>query len=270
MWECGYCGKTTPKRPWEKCPSCGFTLGRAKATIRKYKILTDICNLNNYDLLIDACAGCGKVQFFKGDIINGSPLIFDEIAKTKTPPAKCIFIECNPKTFKLLKTFCKDSDAKFINGDCNELIPTFVKGKIRTLVFIDPFGYGVPTIRRDMVIAISEIPKTDLLINFTWRIAREMGFVRKYLKSDDERNRKAAISYIKSLHIYWGNLDWLKKWGSMRTRKYAEKYALPLKENNKIEIYHVPQYGKLIYYLIFATKFETPKYGLMKWFARAK
>ena len=274
MWKCSYCGKTTREgpgwrrrraAPWEKCPGCGFTLGRRKATLVKHQILRDVCNTNNYDILIDACAGSGKVQLYDGEIVPGSPLIFEEIARKKTPPAGRVFIEAEPKTFKLLKMFCEGSDAQFICGDCNENIPKFTDGKVRTLVFIDPFGWGVPAINRDMIVNTSQVPNTDVLINFTYRIAREMGYVRKNLNSHIERNRKTAITWKKALHTFWGNLDWLKEWPSMKAREYAERYALPFREHNKFRIYRIPRFGRLIYHLIFATKFETPKYGLEKW-----
>lgn len=275
MWKCSYCDKTTDEgpgwrskrsEPYGKCPKCGFTLGRAKATIEKLEILTDICNTNNYDILIDACAGSGKVQLYKGDIINGSSLLFEEIAQRKKPPAKVVSIECDSKTFKLLEKFFEGSETELIRGDCNEHIMEYATGEVRTLFFIDPFGWGVPAIDRNKVIKISQTPNTDLLFNFTYRISREMGYVRNNLESSIERNRKTANTWKKALHIFWGTLDWLDKWGSMNALEYAEKYASPLRKNNKVRLYRIPVHGRLTYRLIFATKFDIPKYGIEKFF----
>lgn len=284
MWTCSYCGKTFNEMPEAmKCSGCGFTLGRAKATRAKLQILKDICELNGYDLFIDGCSGSGKVQLHNGDIINGSALLFEETARKKSPPAGRVFIEVDPKTFGLLKRFCENSNAKLINDDCNQHLLKLVNGQNRTLVFIDPFGYGIPAIRKDIVIRLSETPNTDLLINFTWRIAREMGYARTYLYCTIDHcpsptragerfgscslcpNRQTAISYASSATMWWGHEDWLK-WGSLTVREYAERYASPLRKHGKVEIYRIPQHSKdPTYQLIFATKFETPKYGILKW-----
>ena len=285
MWTCSYCGKTLNQKPEAmKCPDCGITLGQTNATKDKFRILKDICELNDYDLLIDACAGSGAVQLLNGDIINGSALLFEEIAKKRTPPARHVHIEVEPKTYRLLRhRFCSDSDAKFINDDCNQHLLNLVDGETRTLVFIDPFGYGIPAIRRDMVIKLSAISNTDLLINFTWRIAREMGHARRYLfctidrcpsptqasekvsSCDDCHNRKRAKSYAKSASTWWGGDEWLN-WGSLSVRTYVERYASPFRQDNEVSIYRIPRYSSKspTYQLIFASKFESPQYGLLR------
>jgi three-Cys-motif partner protein len=284
MWKCNFCGKTLDDTPEDmKCPSCGLTIGTTDATREKLQILHDICNLNDYAVLIDACAGSGKVQL-DGEMIDGSAVVLENIAKKRNPPAKRIFIEADPKTFRLLRwRFGWSFDAQFINDDCNKHLLKFVDGKNKTLVFIDPFGYGLPAIRRNIILELSRTPNTDLLINFTWRIAREMGYARTYLcctiencpsptkvgeqigSCDQCRNRRTAISYANSATIWWGDQEWLN-WGSLAARDYAEKYASPLRSNCKVQIYNVPGYSRNpTYQLIFATKFECPKYGIEKW-----
>lgn len=52
----------------------------------------------------------------------------------------------------------------------------YVDGKVSTLVFIDPNGYGVPAVRHDIVSKISKTKNTDVLVTFSWRICREMGY----------------------------------------------------------------------------------------------
>lgn len=284
MWRCIFCGKVTDEIPEDmKCPECGLVIGTSDATLEKLQILTDICSLNNYDLLIDACAGSGKVQV-DGKLIDGSAFIFESIAKRRNPPAKRVFIEADPKTFLLLRwRFGWSSDAVFINDDCNKHLLRLVDGKSKTLVFIDPFGYGLPAIDRHIVLELSKLPNTDLLINFTWRIAREMGFARTYLnctinncpsptKASERmiscelcRNRQTAISYMNSANIWWGGSEWLS-WESMKALDYVKKYAEPLRTYSKVQIYNVPGYSRNPkYQLIFVTKFDYPRYGIEKW-----
>lgn len=265
-WKCSYCGKTLSKTPEDRtCPGCGIPIVRRKATIDKLKVLEEICKLNNYQLLIDACAGSGKVQCVEdGELIEGSPFVLGKIAKEKG--IKLILIEVGKKTFHLLKQFCQNLGALLIRGDCNEHLPRIVDDSIPTLIFIDPFGYGVPVIKRELILSLAKMPNIDLLINFSWMISREMGFVRRYLNSDDVRNRRKAQSYHKSLCIWWGNDEYLS-WGSMKKMEYAEKYAEDLRKYGKVEIYEVPfqSAGRAVYHLIFLTKFEAPKKGLYRY-----
>lgn len=290
MWKCIHCGKKLDKRPENmKCPSCGITLGRTSATKEKLRVLRDVCELNNYDVFVDACAGSGKVQLLNGKVIEGSALVIDNAAKKRTPPATRIFIEQDQKTFRLLRwrSWGKaDSEATFINDDCNSHLLDVVNGKAKTLIFLDPFGYGLPAIRRDVVLEISRTPNTDLLINFTWRIAREMGYARTYLYCSIDNcpsptkagekfgscdlcpNRRRAISYERSATVWWGQQEWLN-WGTLKAREYAERYAYPLRKHNEVETYPVPRYSrKPTYQLIFATKFDTPAYGMLRWLKR--
>ncbi len=139
-----------------------------------------------------------------------------------------------------------------------------VNGREPTLVYIDPFGYGVPVIDRDLVLKLSRTPNTDMLIHFSWRICREMGYARKNLSSDDLTKRKRAESYATSLNRWWGNSDWLS-WGSMRKQEYAERYAASFRQHNTVDITAFGKDGSSSFYLIFATKFEIPDYGILKW-----
>lgn len=284
MWKCVFCGMIISEPPEDmKCPSCGLVIG-TDATKEKLRILKDICRLNDYDLLIDACAGSGKVQL-EGELIDGSAFILGEIAKKKKPPAKCVFIEADHRTFRLLRwRFGWSLDAEFINGDCNQHLLKIVNGVSKTLVFIDPFGYGLPAIKREIVLGLAKLPNTDLLINFTWRIAREMGHARKYLNCTINNcpspakvgehvsscelchNRKRARTYANSANIWWGSQDWMN-WGSLGAREYVERYASPLRSYSAVQIYDIPTCSKNpTYYLIFSTKFNYPRYGLEKWF----
>lgn len=199
------------------------------------------------------------VQFPNGNLKEGSPLILEKLMKDE---GRCICIEVDPKTVKLLNNFCKN--AEVIHGDCNKILPTLIDGRNPTLVYIDPFGYGIPVIDRNLVLELSKMPNTDLLVHFSWRIAREMGYARKYLSSDEQTLRKRATGYAKSLDIWWGNSDWLK-WGSMSKLDYAEKYASPFRENNTVEITAFGKSQSISFFLILATKFDPPDYGIRKW-----
>jgi len=287
MWRCLCCGKTLDVQPEAmKCPNCGLTLGRTEATKEKYNILRKICELNDYALIIDACAGSGKVQV-NGELIDGSPLIINEISRRRVPPAKCVYIEADQKTFRLLRwKFCGNINAQFIYGDCNKYLLRLIDGRAPTLVYIDPFGFGVPAIRGDIILELSKIPNTDLLINFSWRIAREMGHARKYLNCSIDRcpspsnmsakvescdkcpTRKKALKYAEDLNTWWSLRDdpteWLR-WGSLKNDEYARRYAEPLMENNRVQIFPIPKFAKTTYHLIFATKFKTLKTGLLRW-----
>lgn len=261
MWKCICCGQTSlldQVLNFMTCPKCGSIIA-TKGTPYKHQYLTDVCSKNNYELVIDACAGSGMLQYPNGELKEGSPLLLEKKMKNK---GHCVCIEVDPKSVKLLKHFCKD--AEVIHGDCNEVIPTLVNGKDPTLVYIDPFGYGVPVIDRNLVLKLSRTPNTYMLIHFSWRICREMGYARKNLSSDDQTKRKRAESYATSLNRWWGNSDWLR-WGSMRKREYAERYASSLRQHNTVDITAFGKAGSSSFYLIFATKFQIPDYGILKW-----
>ena len=133
-----------------------------------------------------------------------------------------------------------------------------------------------------MVLVLAQTPNTDLLIHFSWRICREMGYARKYLNCDitdcpsptgisekvdscdDCKNRKVARSYLNSLDAWWGTPDWIN-WiftGKKKAEKYANVYAVPLRKSNKVQILPVNH----SFHLIFATKFQKPKIGMERWF----
>lgn len=276
MWTCSYCSKKYDKapgwrrnrtEPYNKCSKCGFTLGRSRATVIKLEILTNIVKANNYDLFIDACAGSGKVQLYDGKIIDGSLLLMEEIAKQKNHPSHVIAIECEKKTFELLEKFTSGSNTQLIFGDCNDHLLKLANGTLRTLVFIDPFGWGVPAIDRKKLIKLSQTPNTDLLFNFAYRISRNMGYVKKNLDSKKQSNKLTSHTWKKHLDTFWGTSEWMR-WPSMKAEEWVEKYASPFRENNKVKIFRVPPRGRLTYHLIFATKFDIPPYGLEKFFKK--
>lgn len=278
MWKCSICGRTYQDqriRDFMKCPNCGLVLA-TEGTRKKHDYLREICSLNRYETIIDACAGSRILQLPDGKLTKGSPLILEELVAGK---GRCICIDVNESTCSLLKKQIKK--ATVLNGDCNKILLSLVTGKKPTLVYIDPFGYGVPAIHSKVVLNLAQTANTDLLIHFSWRICREMGYARTYLKCDKPncpsptgasakvtsctkcRNRKTARSYAKSLDTWWGTSDWMT-WnfrGSRKAKRYAEVYAQSLKENNETQVVPINH----SFYLIFATKFQKPKTGLEQW-----
>jgi three-Cys-motif partner protein len=279
MSACLHCGKVLPEyveEPW--CPYCGIRFA-TKATPKKHEYLEDLCTANKYDVVVDACAGSGKVQYPDGKLGEGSPLILRRLTK-----GRCICIEYEQKTFNLLTTFVKDTE--LIHGDCNDYLLKYVDGKASTLVFIDPNGYGVPAIRHDIVSKIAKTKNTDVLVTFSWRICREMGYTATYLNCDMENcpspsdisrkfgtcdectNRIRALTWKQSLSTWWGHSEWLQ-WSNLGARGYVEKYASGLNNGNTIDITAFAGGGDRYYrndfYLILATKFDLPKYGILKW-----
>jgi len=192
---------------------------------------------------------------------------------------ECVSIDVDEDTCSLLRKQVKKS--KVIYGDCNKILPNLVTGSKPTLVYIDPFGYGVPAINKKMISSLAQTSNTDLLIHFSWRICREMGYARTYLNCDiddcpsptavgekvgsckDCKNRKVARSFAKSLDTWWGTPEWVN-WvfaGTHKAEKYANVYAKSFRENNKVQIVPVNH----SFHLIFATKFKKPKIGIEKW-----
>jgi len=133
------------------CSKCGSIIA-TKDTPQKHQYLKEVCSTNDYKLVIDACAGSGMVQFPNGELKEGSPLILENMMKDK---GRCICIDVNPKTYRLLKRFCKH--AEILHGDCNKILPDLTDGKHPTLVYIDPFGYGVPVIDKNLVLKMREL-----------------------------------------------------------------------------------------------------------------
>ena len=176
--------------------------------------------------------------------------------------------------------------SEFRHGDCNNFLLEYVDGKQPTLVFIDPNGYGIPAIRHDIVSKIAHTKNTDILLTFSWRICREMGFTSRYLKCsmdncpsptdigkrfnscDKCTNRLKALTWKKSLDTWWGHSKWLQ-WGRIGAMGYVRNYADCLREGNTINITAFSggeqKYYRHDFYLILATKFNIARYGILEW-----
>lgn len=252
-----------------QCSTCGINFGTPH-TLYKHKYLTDLIHLNNYDLIIDACAGAGRMVLMKKDrsqsptkiVIGSAPLI----ERVKKRSAECIFIEYQKKTYELLK---QEVETDPILGDCNNYLLDIVDNFRKTLVFVDPNGYGVCPINRHMIIEVSQRSNTDLLIHFSQRIYRNMGYAVEYENSTNKTKQKRAERYIIGLNIYWGGNGWrdlLQIQCNNKELFYAESYAEPLYQHNKVDIIPVPLRGRVSFFLILATKFEIPPWGLTSYF----
>lgn len=266
VWECPACGERYSKIPETHKCSCGLFIA-SESTFDKYDILKEICEINSYDLIVEACAGSG-IAGFEEKIIDGSPIRLAQIAKKKEN--KCIFIESDEKSYDLLYFNLEKRDLlkpsfEFILGDCNEYLPEKIGNSSSTLIFLDPFGYGNPPLRRDIIVELSKKKNVDLLFNFFWRICRQMGFARRYINDPPKsRHRLTAESFKASLDIYWGGSQWID-WGRLNTYQYARKYAEGL-GNKKPQIFGLPQQSRENqYFLIFSTNQNHLKLGLDKY-----
>lgn len=280
MWKCNYCGKTLPNKPEDPgCPSCGIRLA-TNATPKKHEYLEALCTTNKYNLVIDGCAGSGMLQYPDGELKEGSPLILEKLTHDR-----CICIEYNQKTFDILSKYAKE--AKLVRGDCNDFLLKYVDGKEPTLIFIDPNGWGIPAIRYDIVSKMAKTENTDVLVQFSWRICREIGYTRRYLYCKREHcpsptgiykkfevceectNRLRASTWKESLDIWWGDSDWLAWVNFDDSYPYAKEYANRLKDGGIVDITAFSGGEQKTYrhdfYMILATKFNLPKYGVLKW-----
>lgn len=266
MWRCPNCKKTRRKKPERmKCRSCGLVLA-SEGTQKKHKILKRICKQNEYDLVIDGCAGSG-ILGRNGKLIEGSPIILSKLSKEMD--FEHVSIEIESKTHSQLVSyitnFWSKDNKKIIRGDCNDHIPKILDDRHSILVYLDPFGYGVSPIRRELVLDIAKRENVDLLKHFSFKICRNMGFAKKHLRNPNSENYHKAREYKKSLDIYWGNEDWIEFVGNKKSREYAEEYAEPFRKYKTVQIIDVPRYRTTKFFLIFATNKNPLKFGLMKY-----
>lgn len=286
-WECVNCGHTGKERP-AVC-KCGL-IQEGEGTEQKYQILSDYCpalslimrnnRFNHY--FIDACAGSGVVQRLnKNELGDGSPLIMAKtrervekriVDKTREPSVKCIFIECEGKTYDILeKTLSPYSDfVKCIPGDCNELLPKILDDmkSAFAFVYIDPFGLGSPVISFETVKLILKRSFTELFIHFSWEgVSRTAGLLKNINHSNSVRRNKARTG-IETLTKHLGE-GWKEIWERTPDWKRKESilnfYISRLKEfYPNIQNVEIPVGSRNpSYYLIFTTRNRTAS-GIMK------
>ena len=286
MWKCPDCGAQTDDERAD-CSGCGL-VRIGPGTNEKYAILRGyltplslIMRNQGYEhYYIDACAGSGMVYDHEGrKMVEGSPIIMaktreavQNIIKDKTKPrhVKCICIEVEDKTYDhLKKNVSPFSDfVTTIRGDCNEKldevldqISSDVKAKNHfAFVYIDPFGFGKPTIQRKTVERIMQRQFTELLIHFTWEgVTRLAGYTRR-IDDPDHKVAQTARAYVKDLDIYlgdgWKAIEEKNLSPGRRRDEYVQLYLSHLKQYYPLSTYTEIPAGSQNpnYYLFFATR----------------
>jgi three-Cys-motif partner protein len=260
-------------------------------THEKYSILESYCtplslimrNNNMTHYLIDACAGSGKVQAYddKG-VIDGSPIIMSKtrervqakiVDKAKPQEANCIFIEINPKTFKLLEeSTCDASKCERVLGDCNQVLPKILDKldsetrKPFAFIYVDPFGLGDPPVMMETLKRVLERDYTELFIQLTVDgLIRASGWL-PHRYSRDAAKRKKAESFCNTLRLFIGDdridafcEEW-EKWREGEKEVKALRYYISglIKYFPHVEHVGIPLgSAKPVYYLVYTTRNDT-------------
>jgi three-Cys-motif partner protein len=289
MWKCLNCGAVHAERP-NFCNNCGLVQAGV-GTLEKYNILENYChplslimrNNNITHYLIDACAGSGRVQAYddKG-LVDGSPVIMARTKewvqatikdKTKTEEANCIFIEINPKTYKLLEeSTCNALNCERILGDCNQALPKILDRfdsetrKPFAFIYVDPFGLGDPPIMMETLRRVLERDYTELFIQLTVDgLIRATGWL-PHRNSEDPTKRKKAESFCNTLRLFIGDDridDFCKEWERWREgekeAKALQYYISGLtKYFPHVEHVEIPLgSARPVYYLVYTTRKDT-------------
>jgi len=291
MWKCLNCGSVHVERP-TFCNNCGLVQAGI-GTIEKYGILENYChplslilrNNNITHYFIDACAGSGRVQAYNDkSLLDGSPIIMSKtrewvqgtiVDKTKPQQAKCIFIEINPKTHKLLEeSTCNSPDCERILGDCNQALPMILDkldGESRkpfAFIYVDPFGLGDPPVMMETLRRVLERDYTELFIQLTVDgLIRVSGWL-PHLNSEETAKRKKAESYCNTLRLFIGDDridEFCKNWeqwreGEKETRALQYYISGLTKYFPHIETIGIPVgSARPVYYLVYTTRKETGK-----------
>ena len=302
MWKCINCGSISSERP-TFCKGCGLVQAGV-GTHEKYQILESYChplslimrnnNLDHY--FIDACAGSGKVQaYYNDEYLDGSPLIMAKTRyhveerirhKAKAKHVKCIFIEVNSKTHKLLEKWTGHfPDCERILGDCNQELPRVLnrldseRWKPFAFIYVDPFGLGDPPIMMETLRRILERDYTELFMQLgVDALIRASGWL-KHLNSPDPQKRKKADSYCETLRLVIGDdriEEFCEKWSRWREGE-RESRALQYYISGlcsyfpHVECVGIPVGSKRpVYYLIYTTRKEVGRKIMEKIIITAK
>jgi len=286
MWKCPICGSATDDdRP--DCSNCGI-VRIGPGTNEKYEILRGylpplslIMRNQGYEhYFIDACAGSGMVfDSEKGSMTEGSPMIMAKTReavqskirdKTKSHEVKCACIEVDERTYGHLKqNLSPFSDfVATIRGDCNDKLDQVLDGissEVKeknhfAFVYIDPFGFGKPTIQRKTIERVFERKFTELLIHFTWEgVSRLAGYSMK-VDAPDPTVAKTARSYVQVLDAYlgegWRAIEERNLPPVRRRTEYVQLYHSRLQQHYPFSMLTEIPVGSQNpnYYLFFATR----------------
>lgn len=286
MWKCPKCGSATDDEKAE-CSNCGL-VRIGPGTKEKYEILRNylpplslIMRNQGYEhYFIDACAGSGMVFDPVGrTMVEGSPIIMAKTRgavrntirdKTKPHEVKCMCIEVEDKTWAQLKENLSPylDFATAIKGDCNDKLDEVLDGisseqKAKNhfaFVYIDPFGFGKPTIQGKTIERVFQRQFTEMLIHFTWEgVSRLAGYSMK-IDDPNPTVAKTARSYVQVLDAYlgdgWKAIEEKNHPPVRRRNEYVQLYHSRLKQHYPLSTYTEIPVGDRNpdYYLFFATR----------------
>lgn len=208
---------------------------------------------------IDGCAGSGYV-LIEGRRYEGSPVIMAKTrAKAKRPSLRCVFIENNKMTFERLKEATEPFSefCECVFGDFNEEIDRVLDNVSGYFAFIliDPFGFGDPIIKREVVERIMERPNTEILMNYSWEgVSRCAGQLAR--ESYDPTSRSTCTTLDLFHTTKWREVEKKQLSAEDRRRAYLDLYIEGWKRYYEhVEYIEIPPMSKNPeYYLIFTTR----------------
>jgi three-Cys-motif partner protein len=237
-------------------------------TLHKYNILSKYLNVckkfnaiyNNF-VYVDTHGGSGRV-FYKGKLLDGSPLI----ASGWNVNAPCHVVEIDEDTYRCL---CKSTggcaNVHTYYGDCNEIIKQILsnipKGRKFVFCFVDPNslvyrspdGSTYDQVKSETILAISDFPRTELLLNFPLEaIMRCAGD----FKANPDTDRGQANG--QRVTTFMGSESW--KDLQLDRRKYLELYLDEMLDTYNYKgamLVRSEEKNLPLYYLVYATTNQT-------------
>ena len=239
-------------------------------TLQKYSILRKylrVCKIFNDKyhnfVYVDTHGGSGHVSLEgKADgYVDGSPLIVAHYDDTWP----CHICEIDPQTYDALVESVRDCEnVRTYHGDCNEIIHeilgTMEPWKKFILFYVDPSGlvysrsdgFSCDQLRHETISAITEFPRTELLLNFPLEaILRCAG---DFFKNPEEPR---AIANGKRVSIFMGTETWKELPRRSRTpRDFLELYINEMLEAYKFKgayLVRSTEKNLPLYYLVYST-----------------
>ena len=170
--------------------------------------------------------------------------------KNIKPTLDCVFIERNKKRARMLKNILSEYDnCSVVQGDCNEVLKNYLNDGKFSFVYVDPFGTGEPTIRRNTLENILKRKNTELFLHYSSQaVSRTVGRWKECMKKG---NYSTADSVKETLDQYipgWQEVEDKKK------KSFLELYEKNLRAHyENVEKTEIPINSKNPYYYLFFT-----------------
>jgi len=239
-------------------------------TLKKYNILRKylhVCKVFNDKyhnfVYVDTHGGSGRVSLEgkPDEYLDGSPLIVAHYDDTWP----CHICEIDPQTYKALEeSVCECENVRTYFGDSNdiihEILGTIERGKKFVLFYVDPSaliytgsdGASCDQVRACTIKAITEFPRTELLLNFPL-----MSILRCAGDFFSNPHEPRAISNGDRVSTFMGSESWKELTVRNRTpRDYLEVFIEEMLESyNFVGAYLVRSTEKNLplYYLVYCT-----------------